>query len=79
MPDKFCKQRFVKNKSDNLGNLKSSLCAGVITSIITNPYWVIYARYLLSEKKSDGKKTTFLTIIKKILDEEGFKGFLKGT
>jgi len=50
------------------------LCAGWITSTVTNPLWVIHTRILLDKEKNNGIIGTIQSIAKK----EGLEGFFKG-
>lgn len=73
------KLKFMSGPKDLLGNLKASLIAGVICSVSTNPYWVVFTRYQTQKKKKGEKQKSVFQIIRDILgSNEGFMGFFKG-
>ncbi|KAL3469398.1 mitochondrial carrier domain-containing protein [Aspergillus californicus] len=52
--------------------------AGALTSILTNPIWVIKTRMLATGSKSPGAYTSFTTGAMQILRSEGIPGFYRG-
>ncbi|RDW59284.1 putative mitochondrial folate carrier protein Flx1 [Aspergillus mulundensis] len=52
--------------------------AGIITSVLTNPVWVIKTRMLATGSKSPGAYTSFTTGAMQILRSEGIPGFYRG-
>ncbi|KAL4871969.1 hypothetical protein BDV12DRAFT_162778 [Aspergillus spectabilis] len=52
--------------------------AGIITSILTNPIWVIKTRMLATGSKSPGAYTSFTAGTMQILRSEGIPGFYRG-
>lgn len=54
-----------------LGNTATSLIAGVITSIFTNPFWVINTRMTVN-------RHSFLTTLRNMLRQEGVTSLFKG-
>jgi len=70
----FFKAFFIKDKFSIPGYSATALCAGWITTSVTNPIWVIHTRILLDKENKHGIIGTIQNIIKK----EGFEGFFKG-
>jgi len=58
--------------------LISAFSAGSFTAIVTNPIWVLKTRILSTSAKSPGAYIGINDGIKRILKEEGIKGFWKG-
>ncbi|KAL3455625.1 mitochondrial carrier domain-containing protein [Aspergillus heterothallicus] len=56
----------------------SSGAAGALTSILTNPIWVIKTRMLATGSKSPGAYTSFTTGAVQIFRSEGLPGFYRG-
>ncbi|KAI9368012.1 mitochondrial carrier domain-containing protein [Aspergillus egyptiacus] len=56
----------------------ASGAAGALTSIMTNPIWVIKTRMLATGSKSPGAYTSFTTGAMQILRSEGIPGFYRG-
>ncbi|CEL01578.1 Putative Mitochondrial folate carrier protein Flx1 [Aspergillus calidoustus] len=52
--------------------------AGALTSVLTNPIWVIKTRMLATGSKSPGAYTSFITGAVQILRSEGLPGFYRG-
>ncbi|KAL3483567.1 mitochondrial carrier [Aspergillus germanicus] len=52
--------------------------AGALTSVLTNPIWVIKTRMLATGSKSPGAYTSFTTGAVQILRSEGIPGFYRG-
>ncbi|KAL4926522.1 putative mitochondrial folate carrier protein Flx1 [Aspergillus undulatus] len=52
--------------------------AGILTSVLTNPIWVIKTRMLATGLKSPGAYTSFTTGAKQIIRSEGISGFYRG-
>ncbi|KAL4877650.1 mitochondrial carrier domain-containing protein [Aspergillus karnatakaensis] len=52
--------------------------AGIITSILTNPIWVIKTRMLATGSKSPGAYTSFTAGAMQILRSDGIPGFYRG-
>ena len=61
-----------------LGNLKSSLVAGTICTVTTNPYWVVFTSYQIQKKNDKGEYKGVLDIMMDIIKNEGILGFWKG-
>lgn len=59
-------------------HLSAAACAGVVTGTMTNPIWVVKTRLQLSQSSGERVMGGSLTVIKKILREEGVRGFYKG-
>ncbi|ODQ78974.1 hypothetical protein BABINDRAFT_50717, partial [Babjeviella inositovora NRRL Y-12698] len=58
--------------------LTCALAAGGTTSFLTNPIWVLKTRILSTTKSTPGAYVSLLDGIKRILREEGVRGFWKG-
>ncbi len=56
----------------------SAACAGIITSLTTNPIWVLKTRMLSSDKGSEGAYQSMWHGAKDVLKIYGIKGFWKG-
>ncbi|KAL4950575.1 mitochondrial carrier domain-containing protein [Aspergillus filifer] len=52
--------------------------AGILTSVLTNPIWVIKTRMLATGSNSPGAYTSFTTGAKQIYRSEGVSGFYRG-
>ncbi|KAL4782751.1 mitochondrial carrier domain-containing protein [Aspergillus varians] len=52
--------------------------AGILTSVLTNPIWVIKTRMLATGSNSPGAYTSFTTGAMQILRSEGIPGFYRG-
>ncbi|PWY64303.1 mitochondrial carrier [Aspergillus heteromorphus CBS 117.55] len=52
--------------------------AGMLTSILTNPIWVIKTRMLSTGSRSPGAYTSFMAGAREILRSEGIPGFYRG-
>ncbi|KAL4958833.1 putative mitochondrial folate carrier protein Flx1 [Aspergillus stella-maris] len=52
--------------------------AGILTSVLTNPIWVIKTRMLATGSNSPGAYTSFTTGTKQIYRLEGISGFYRG-
>jgi len=70
----FFKNFFVKDTLTATGTAATALCAGWITTTVTNPIWVVHTRVLLEK----GKKLGLIETFQNILKNEGIDGFLKG-
>lgn len=51
---------------------------GLLTSVLTNPIWVIKTRMLSTGSQVPGAYSSFTTGVKQILQREGIKGFYRG-
>lgn len=58
--------------------LISAYAAGLTTSLMTNPIWVLKTRMLSTAKTHSGAYQSLADGIHRIFKEEGFKGFWKG-
>ncbi|KAL2809015.1 mitochondrial carrier domain-containing protein [Aspergillus granulosus] len=56
----------------------ASGAAGALTSVLTNPIWVIKTRMLATGSQSPGAYTSFTTGAMQILSSEGIRGFYRG-
>lgn len=76
--------KFNDGKEASWVHLCAAACAGVATGTATNPIWVVKTRLQLSQEHRDAqapKRSPFggsLDMIKKIMREEGVRGFYKG-
>lgn len=60
-----------------LGN-KTKFISGLLTSVLTNPIWVIKTRMLSTGSQVPGAYSSFITGAKQILQTEGIAGFYRG-
>ncbi|KAL4737245.1 mitochondrial carrier domain-containing protein [Aspergillus similis] len=74
-PDNWQQRREPLNSSDYF---IASGSAGIITSILTNPIWVIKTRMLATGSMSPGAYTSFAAGAMQILRSEGIPGFYRG-
>ncbi|KAI0630654.1 mitochondrial carrier [Trametes polyzona] len=74
--------RFNNGEENSLVHLSAAALAGIATSTATNPIWVVKTRLQLdAHRPSTGPRSFFggsIGTIKKILREEGIRGFYKG-
>ncbi len=65
------KKRMSPRVMNLLGNTATSFVAGVITSVFTNPFWVINTRMTVNHE-------SFLTTLRAMLHQEGPQSLFKG-
>ncbi|CAH2353697.1 mitochondrial nicotinamide adenine dinucleotide transporter 2 [[Candida] railenensis] len=73
------KANLVKTDSNTVNYFASSTLAGVSTSLLTNPIWVLKTRILGSSKHDNNAYKSIFDGVKQILRTEGPKSFWKGT
>lgn len=56
----------------------SSLLAGAATQLITNPIWVLKTRIVSSDRTAEGAYPGMLAGARRLLREEGVRGFYRG-
>jgi adenine nucleotide transporter 17 len=59
-------------------NMVTGAVAGTITSLCTNPIWVVNTRLLVKDGDDKGKKIGMKQAAQKIIKEEGLIGFWRG-
>ncbi|CDK25473.1 unnamed protein product [Kuraishia capsulata CBS 1993] len=67
-----------KKELDSGEYLASGFAAGISTSLITNPIWVLKTRIISTSRKAPGAYLSTLDGARRILKEEGILGFWKG-
>ncbi|KAI5854916.1 mitochondrial carrier domain-containing protein [Tricharina praecox] len=72
------KTRFYGNKLDSADYFVASSAAGVVTTILTNPLWIIKTRMLANAASPSDKYPSMLIGLKNILAESGVRGLFKG-
>ncbi|KAL2830643.1 mitochondrial carrier domain-containing protein [Aspergillus pseudoustus] len=72
------KRQALDNQLTSSDYFIASGTAGALTSILTNPIWVIKTRMLATGSKSPGAYTSFTTGATQILRSEGIRGFYRG-
>lgn len=72
--------RFNNGQENSYVHLSAAAVAGVVTGTMTNPIWVVKTRLQLGrhDNHAHGPRPTSWGIIKRILREEGIRGFYKG-
>ncbi|KAL4455846.1 hypothetical protein ABPG74_003256 [Tetrahymena malaccensis] len=68
------KDYFNVQQGDNLSYLKVSSLAGIITTIGTNPFWVVQTRSVVGNQNNDN----FLKIMLQMIQKEGIFSLFKG-
>ncbi|RDX54797.1 mitochondrial carrier [Lentinus brumalis] len=76
-------EHFNNGQENSWVHLAAAACAGIATGTATNPIWVVKTRLQLDAHKPEvaGARSIFggsVAMIKKILREEGVRGFYKG-
>lgn len=72
--------RFNDGEENSYVHLCAAACAGIVTGTATNPIWVVKTRLQLAADKAGSglRQNGSWWTIKKIMKEEGVKGFYKG-
>ncbi|CCF60238.1 hypothetical protein KAFR_0J01740 [Kazachstania africana CBS 2517] len=73
----FLKQNTNFN-NDSLIYLTSGTMSGLITSLLTNPIWVIKTRMMATNRSQAISNRTILSSVKSIIKNESYKSFSKG-
>ncbi|CCE63625.1 hypothetical protein TPHA_0F01410 [Tetrapisispora phaffii CBS 4417] len=59
--------------------LSAGAISGLITSVVTNPIWVLKTRIMSTSKYAEGSYVSIIHGFKTLLEKEGLKSFWRGT
>jgi solute carrier family 25 protein 33/36 len=70
--------QYTGRKETPLVHLTSAFCAGLTTTSVTNPVWLVKTRLQLSRASPDSRAHSAIECIKDVLRTEGVRGFYRG-
>ncbi|KAG1492947.1 hypothetical protein G6F47_005947 [Rhizopus delemar] len=77
----YCKGRWAEEISTEKGwllHIASAMSAGALSTILTNPLWVIKTRLMTQNERTLYRYNNTIHAFSTIAKEEGFRGFYKG-
>ncbi|KAI8639403.1 mitochondrial carrier domain-containing protein [Parasitella parasitica] len=76
----YCKINWAKGDIENdwLAHISSAMTAGMVSTTLTSPVWVIKTRFMTQTTRSPHRYNTILEAFAMIAKHEGIRGFYKG-
>ncbi|KAF1805530.1 mitochondrial carrier domain-containing protein [Mucor lusitanicus] len=76
----YCKIRWANDDIENdwLAHISSAMTAGIVSTTLTSPVWVIKTRFMTQSVRAPGRYNSVMEAFALIAKHEGIRGFYKG-